>query len=217
MTTPSGEPPTLSARLWTLLRHAGDAALDRLAGIDTWREAPRAYLPKRSPYVPTNWVAMLALRRLLRSLPVTPDDTFVDFGSGKGRVLHLAAQFPFRRVIGVELDAELNRVARANIERHHGRYACREILVVDADAERYVIPDDVTVAYFYNPFRGAVFTGVVDRLCASVAAHPRALRVIYAHPLMHEELERRGFRVTRTARFSSRHHIHMYTYEPAAS
>ena len=41
--------------------------------------------------------------------------SFVDYGSGKGRVLMLAAAYPFRRILGVEFSESLDRVARDNI------------------------------------------------------------------------------------------------------
>jgi Histone methylation protein DOT1 len=41
--------------------------------------------------------------------------TFVDFGSGKGRVILIAAAFPFKEVVGVELSHELHQIALRNI------------------------------------------------------------------------------------------------------
>jgi tRNA G46 methylase TrmB len=36
------------------------------------------------------------------------DFTFFDFGSGKGRALHLASEFPFKNIIGVEFSSKLH-------------------------------------------------------------------------------------------------------------
>lgn len=47
--------------------------------------------------------------------------TFIDFGSGKGRVLLLAAEYPFSQVIGVEFSRELNDIAQQNIEKMPAR------------------------------------------------------------------------------------------------
>src|SRR4051794_21977627 len=41
---------------------------------------------------------------------------FVDYGSGKGRALLLAAEFPFRRAVGVEFSPELHEAALANFQ-----------------------------------------------------------------------------------------------------
>src|SRR5262249_39527165 len=44
-----------------------------------------------------------------------PRFAFVDLGSGKGRILCLAAAYPFRRVIGVEFSRELHAIAKTNL------------------------------------------------------------------------------------------------------
>ena len=44
--------------------------------------------------------------------------TFIDIGSGKGRVLLMAADYPFSRVIGVELLPALHRIAEQNIDKY---------------------------------------------------------------------------------------------------
>jgi hypothetical protein len=44
--------------------------------------------------------------------------TFIDIGSGKGRALLMAADFPFHRVLGVELLPELHSIAQENINRY---------------------------------------------------------------------------------------------------
>jgi hypothetical protein len=64
----------------------------------------------------------------------------------------------------------------------------------------YEIPDDLTIAYFYNPFRGAIFQSIVDRLVASVQRHPRRLRVIYLNPLEEKRLLKARFREVRRLR-----------------
>jgi tRNA1(Val) A37 N6-methylase TrmN6 len=66
-------------------------------------------------------------------LGITNRDVFVDFGSGKWRAIFWAARYPFRRVIGVELSAQLNALARRNINRNRHRLTCRDIHLVTAD------------------------------------------------------------------------------------
>src|SRR5579864_6881023 len=52
-------------------------------------------------YAPTS---IRAFRVFLEHVDISPaNDVLVDYGSGKGRVLVLAAHYPFRRVIGVEV------------------------------------------------------------------------------------------------------------------
>lgn len=43
-------------------------------------------------------------------------EVFLDYGSGKGRALIMAAQYPFRRILGVEFSPQLSLIASQNIE-----------------------------------------------------------------------------------------------------
>jgi hypothetical protein len=167
---------------------------DRRLGVDTAGEVDLTGLglsgPGRGNYEASGW------RVLARALPhgdVDSDDVFLDYGSGKGRVVYQAARdYPFKQVIGVELADELNEVARANVERNRSRLRCQNVEIVTADAVHYAVPDDVTVIYFYNPFRGEVFGRVVENVVASLDRRPRALRIIYRTPLEEERLLRTG-------------------------
>lgn len=144
----------------------------------------------------------LSLRRVLPPREVTDQDVFIDFGSGKGRVvLQAALAYPFRRVYGVELSEQLHRVAVHNIEVNRDRLRCQDVRLVHADALEFDIPDDVTVAFFYNPFGGEVFDTVIARLLDSVDRRPRQLRVVYGNPREEAALLRTGrFRQVRALR-----------------
>ncbi len=50
------------------------------------------------------------------------------------------------------------------------------------DATNFEVPDNATIVYMYNPFRGEVFEQVVDNLRASVVRRRRPLRTIYLSP-----------------------------------
>jgi SAM-dependent methyltransferase len=132
-------------------------------------------------YIAVNW------RRLRQALPprsVTDRDVFIDLGSGKGRaVLEAAANYPFARVIGVEVAKELNDVARRNVERTTRRLRCRDIELVRADLREYRLPDDVTVIFTNNAVRGSIFATVLREISASMSRHPRPMRLVYGNPL----------------------------------
>ena len=49
------------------------------------------------------------------------DYALVDIGCGKGRVLMMAAAYPFREMVGVELNPALARVARKNLKKFRRR------------------------------------------------------------------------------------------------
>jgi SAM-dependent methyltransferase len=134
----------------------------------------------REKYRPVGW---LILRRILPPSSITTDDVFLDIGSGKGRAVLLAAAYPFRRVIGVELSTQLVDIAQDNVDRRRAMLRCKDVVLVNADAVEYDIPDDVTVVFMNNPLHGASFAAVVEHVLDSYDRRPRTMRIVYANPI----------------------------------
>ncbi len=144
---------------------------------------------RRNQYRVSGW---FYLRRGLKGYVVGGDDVFVDFGSGKGRVVYQAARLPFRRVVGIELAEDLNQIARQNIEQNRGRLRCQDVELITADVTTCPVPDDMTVAYAFNPVRGELFQRLIENIVASLDRHPRRIRFIYANPRDAAEVTRSG-------------------------
>jgi len=131
--------------------------------------------------------------KLLHSLGLPKDSVFVDFGSGKGRVLLLAALYGFKRVVGVEFSPQLCELARRNIATFSKGTPLRSpIEIVEADATRFEIGADMNVFYFYNPFDPPVLSKVLDNVRRSVESAPRKLWLIYNTPRHHELIHQSG-------------------------
>jgi SAM-dependent methyltransferase len=168
---------------------ASSSLVDRALRVDTARKVNLADYgldhPERVSYEAGSWLDLL---RVLRIGAIRRDDVFLDLGCGKGRALLMASLYPFRRVSGVELAPELARVARRNIETFRPRKRCASIEVEVADAVAYPIPDDVSVVYLFNPFRGQTFATVVANLIASIDRNPRTVRVVYRNAMYEDAL-----------------------------
>jgi predicted RNA methylase len=149
---------------------------ERRIGVHSWGDVYAYGGSQPHLYRGSSW---LVLRELFANLEVAEDDVFVDMGSGMGRVLFMAARRPFRRVIGVEVDEELNEIAQQNIERNRHRLQCQNVEIVTADVFDWEIPEDVTVVYIFRPFRSQVFERVLDRLLDSIDRSPRKVRFVY--------------------------------------
>lgn len=109
--------------------------------------------------------------------------SFIDFGSGKGRALLVAAGFPFREVIGVEFSRELHEVALKNIARFP-RSATHAGVVrsIHDDASAYEPPLSDLVCYFYNPFGPPIMERVATRLASLHVQYGYRIIIIYVDP-----------------------------------
>ncbi|MBW3539603.1 MAG: class I SAM-dependent methyltransferase [Planctomycetes bacterium] len=114
------------------------------------------------------------------------EDVFLDYGCGKGRIVTVAATYPFRRVIGVEMLPALSAIAEENLRQAKRRLKCPNEIVT-ADACTYSVPSDVTVIFLFNPFQGEVLRAVQEQIRRSLVAHPRPLTLLYVNPTDHEE------------------------------
>lgn len=172
--------------------YVSDLRFDRQRGVRTRGviEHPRgdARFVGALPYQP---VPPARFRRIIRSLEIRPRDfTFIDIGCGRGRALMLAAEFPFKRIIGVELSETLAHTARENLAAFTSR---REdgppMEVVTCDAASYAFPSDPSVVFFFNPFLEETMKAVVDNLESSLGQEPRELFVVYAKPVYRSALD----------------------------
>jgi len=149
---------------------------------------------------------------LLRRLQLPADSTFVDVGSGKGRVLLLAAQHPFRRVVGIEFSRSLCEQARRNIEifRRTVR-TLAPIEVCEGDVTGHALRGDENVFFLYNPFDAVILSQFVENIRRSLATHPRQIWLIYSVPVHTTVLDASGL-FARCDAFSLRgNEFHVYT------
>jgi Methyltransferase domain len=123
----------------------------------------------------------LLVETLLSNLPADLTAfSFVDFGSGKGRVLLAASHHPFRQVVGVEFSPELHQIAQDNIRRYISlTRRCQDVRSVCADAAAYELPHGDCVLFFNNPFAEPVFDQVLDNVRAAYERSRPKLYVLY--------------------------------------
>src|SRR5690242_13468196 len=103
---------------------------DLAHGVDTdgerggWTYLSDLDIPSPNWVHGVNYVGIEPARFMaaLLSVDVRHEDfVFIDFGSGKGRALLMASEFPFRKVIGIEFSPELHAVAQNNIRQYRHR------------------------------------------------------------------------------------------------
>jgi hypothetical protein len=136
---------------------------------------------ERKPYSPTDYSDF---QTIIRALAIDPKDhVFLDYGAGMGRVMVLAACYPFRRVLGVEIASDLTKIAKNNINRNHHRLRCQDIQITTCDAALYEIPPEVTLFYFNNPFYGETLRTVFRKIHALAASSSQPVLLVCNLPL----------------------------------
>jgi SAM-dependent methyltransferase len=162
-----------------------DWGFDRKHGIDTCAlrslndlDVDEALKPALRGYEAS---PVRVIRAMLRSMPIDHSRfTFIDYGSGKGRVLLLASEYPYKKIIGVELSKALHDIAEANIQRWKSpSQKCHEIVSVNANAIEFGLPEGPLVLFFFTPFLEPVLAKVVDRIQAHVQAGADDIYIMY--------------------------------------
>ena len=158
---------------------------DRRAGIQTVGHAEPSDLIVEHGSLEDGFSYVATPPRLVRgcldALAVPEESfTFIDMGSGRGRVLLMASERPFRRVVGIEFAAELHEAATENIRRFpKRRMRCRDVTSLYGDAAAFTFPLDPLILYFNNPFSENVMTKVLQNLATSHQQQPRPIVVAY--------------------------------------
>ena len=132
-----------------------------------------------------------AANRIITRVAPNESDSLLDYGCGAGRMICVASQFPFKRIIGLDLDQNLCAITRANVNTMHSRRVWPE--VVCGDATSYCVPDEITVVFLYNPFGGDILRAALTRVVKWYWRAPRRIRLAYMNPKEHELLMSTGW------------------------
>ncbi len=185
-----GKKRSVISRLWQQTKLTLLHVYETYKGIDTTKGGKDQkyydYSPSMRGYEPSNW---LILKRIHQTIHFSPTDVFADFGSGKGKMVFLAARYPFKRVIGIEISKPLHDIAQKNIRNTQKSFACENIHLVNMDVLDYEIPEDLTIAYFFNPFVNDIFIRVIDNIHQSFLQTPRSIWIVYKNPKMRHHLD----------------------------
>jgi SAM-dependent methyltransferase len=170
---------------------------DRRYGVDTdgrfegWTYLSDLDIPSSNWIDGNDYAAIDPIRfnHVLAGFDIAFEDyTFVDFGSGKGRALLLASEFPFKRILGLEFSPELHRTAEENIQRYSSAtQKCRDIQSLNVDFANFALPPEASVLFFFHPCRIRVLSAVVAGLGRSLLLQPRPLYVAYVAPTLEQE------------------------------
>lgn len=159
---------------------------DRRYGVDTAHnvEVRDLDLPARIAASAVRYQPTVNIEEYLAALPVSVEDyRFVDYGCGKGRVLLMASEFPFKEIIGVEHAAVLVEICRLNVQRYRSTtQKCKAITVTEGDAARFLPPAAPTVYFLYNAFGRETLERVLTQIRRVNSGRRHVNYLIYVDP-----------------------------------
>jgi 16S rRNA G966 N2-methylase RsmD len=143
------------------------------------------------------WIVKQCFKKLSRYGLDISKASFLDIGSGKGRVMLLAAFIGFQRVTGIELDSELCRIAQRNFELNRNKLRCVSYAIFNEDAMQYALPETLDVVFMFNPFGTSVMERVLQNLIMKCKifnniAPCQPLYIVYVNPVYADVFEKMG-------------------------
>ncbi len=169
---------------------------DKLHGTDTSGLLPGTRIAAGTGFAPEELTAYYGVApsilhgvvdlwlRECHPLQSIDQTVFLDVGAGKGRAMMLASQYPFLRVEGVELNAELAQVAETNLQLWQNDAAAEVLaptVLHQADATRHPLPSEPTLAYLFHPFEATLLRSFLRHIHKSVKANPRPFDLVYVN------------------------------------
>jgi len=171
--------------------------VDTAGEFDGWTYLSDLAIPSKNWIHGNNYAAIepARFRTAMGKLRVRFEDfIFVDFGSGKGRALLMAAGFPFKRIVGVEFSPTLNAIAQSNIQKREfsgnspiEKMPGRRVDSVCMDFLDFPLPLEPSVFFLFDPCDEYVLGKLLARIEDSLRLQPREIRLVYVAPTAGKE------------------------------
>lgn len=183
------------ARRWFLYKahyRLYDRSFERFEAVPTSKGVPAADLDYDDELRRHSVEYLAAPRFLIHKAIGLIDEplegfTFIDIGSGLGRPLLVAAEYPFKAVIGYELSPSLHQGALANIERSKDALKLQtKAASVNANALEADWPQGARIFFLFNPFDREFMQRFLERVHAT--ADPGTTQYLVFLNLKHPEL-----------------------------
>lgn len=121
------------------------------------------------------------------ALHAIEDTAFLDIGAGKGRAMMLAGEYPFRRIVGVELHPALAAASRENIEHWQASHLhAPKMKVIEDDVMRLHMPVGPCLVFLFNPFGAVLLDRFLFKLRKAFFNRPHQLDLLYVNDEWHD-------------------------------
>lgn len=130
----------------------------------------------------------MSMSKIFNNLLIEPKDKIIDIGCGKGGAILLIKNCGFNKVDGIELSKVLCNIARENLDK----LQIENTNIINMDASLFDEYENYNFFYFYNPFQGNTFKGVIEKIENSYKKKKRSIHIIYANPTCHKSVIENG-------------------------
>ncbi|WP_298510481.1 class I SAM-dependent methyltransferase [uncultured Kordia sp.] len=122
----------------------------------------------------------LALNSLVKYGVTYSDFVFIDIGSGMGRNLLIASEYPFKRVAGVEISNYLHEIAEKNVARYEAKTGKKiKCDLHCVDALSFNFSESNMVLYFWEPFTENISNQFIKNLEEFIATRNIIVKLIF--------------------------------------
>jgi SAM-dependent methyltransferase len=131
---------------------------------------------------PSVFREMIVRWRRLKPAASIDEYSFVDLGAGMGRAMLLAAELPFRTVVGVELNPTLARIGGKNMALWRATgHAKAPMRMICRDAAEFELPAGPCVVFLFNPFGAPVVRRLLANWSHSFAGREGQVDILYVN------------------------------------
>ncbi|WP_109301239.1 class I SAM-dependent methyltransferase [Aquimarina sp. AU474] len=122
---------------------------------------------------------------------------FIDVGSGMGRNLLIASEYPFKKIIGIEISKYLNEIAEKNISIYKTEtQKCKNIDSYCGDALNFSLPDyNCLVLYFWEPFDENIFNPFFQKITQSIKSKDQKVFLVFLGKVFSEVRKSKIFKL----------------------
>lgn len=147
--------------------------LDNKYNINTYERDDSSEDRDHRAYEPTPYNI---LDLIVDNYLIKESDNVVDMGSGKGRAAIYLSNKLKCKVTGVEYD---NKIYNCSINNLNSTNLICNVNFINISAENYLVKDDDTVFFFFNPFSEVILSRVIDNIIKSYYTKIRDIKLIF--------------------------------------
>jgi hypothetical protein len=121
------------------------------------------------------------IKKAMAQLDIDPRRySFIDYGSGKGKAMLMASDYPFKTIIGLEYAKRLHDIAAENCRTYRSaNQQCHSLKQIFCDARDYTPPPGPIVCFMCNPFDETTLRTVFNSWRARYEGGEREIRILY--------------------------------------